>query len=76
MLASPHPDIRFAEDFVCDGTQNLYLPGYIRKIVSIMDKTNKRPVDRHEEWDREAPGIYAEKTSGAARWWREVGRRW
>ena len=74
IMSSPHPDIRFSEDFTCDGTQNLYLPGYIRKIVYIMDKTNKRPVYRHEEWDREAPSLFAEKTSGSARWWREIGK--
>ena len=73
VTADPHSTLQHEETFAADGTSDLYLPSYVKKIISIMDETNKLPIERHENWDREAPGTFIEETAGGPQWWRELG---
>jgi hypothetical protein len=73
VISDPHTALRHEETFVADGTIDLFLPSYVKKVLWIADATNKKPVQHHDEWDREAPGSFLDETSGAPSWWRELG---
>jgi hypothetical protein len=73
-LADPWGQLTFFEDVLTRGGRDLYLPTYMRKVLHLFDKSSKLPMERHEQWDREEPGVYADETASSTPiWWREMG---
>lgn len=68
----PWDALKRTEDFVASG-EFLILPDRINKIIRIGDRTNARPLDPGEHFERRRSGAYFQRTSGAPCEWRPLG---
>ena len=73
MVRDPWGTLTKEQDFPSDGTQDLILPNYVKKIISITDKTNKFPVERFENLEKHATSSLIAETAGKAYYWEERG---
>lgn len=72
-ISVPWPTLVKEEDFTSPGTVQLVLPQRVKQVQWIADKTNNRPLDAANAFDREFPASFMQGTAGAAFFWREVG---
>ena len=73
VVRDPWGTLTKEQDFPSDGTQDLILPNYVKKIISITDKTNKFPVERFENLEKHATSSLIAETAGKAYYWEERG---
>lgn len=69
----PWDSLQEIEDFFVN-TEFLTFPDRVNKIIRIGDRTNSRPLDAGEFMERRTPGSYFQRTKGAPREWRPMGR--
>lgn len=72
-IAVPWPTLVVEEDFTSFGTRQLVLPQRVKQVQWVADKTNRRPLDASNAFDREFPSSFLGDTPGAPFFWREVG---
>lgn len=72
-LALPWSTLRTEIDLVADGTARLVLPHFVRTVRWLADKSNARPIDPKEMWDREFPERKFNTSTGNASFWQEMG---
>jgi hypothetical protein len=65
-LEVPWPTLIREESFRTDGTAQLILPPRVKVMLWAGDAANQRPIDMMKHWDREFPGPFFGKTTGAA----------
>lgn len=72
-LEVPWPTLIREENFLATGQRQLILPPRVKIPLAFGDATNYRPLDMLKHWDREFPGSFYGKTTGAARFVRPMG---
>lgn len=68
----PWDALKRQEDFYA-ASEYLILPDRVNKVIRIGDKTNSRPLDPGEFFERRRPGAYFQRVTGAACEWRDQG---
>lgn len=68
----PWDSLKTPEDFQTTG-EFLILPDRVNKVIQIGDKTNGRPLNPGDQFERRFPGSYFQKTTGAPCEWRDMG---
>lgn len=71
--ADPWRKLRDELAITHDGSQDLYLPDFVQRVLWISDRTNKRSTIRNDQLDRDAPANFHGKTPGALTHWKEIG---
>ena len=64
------------EDFVnvaTDGTEYVILPPFVDSVLAITNLTQRLPVDRSGDWDREATSVFADRTAGTVMLYDKIG---
>lgn len=68
----PWRALQRTEDFFALG-QYLVLPDRVNKVITIGDRTNSRPLNPGDSFERRRPGSHFQKTPGASFEWRTMG---
>lgn len=68
----PWDALKRIEDFQASG-EFLVLPDRVNKVIRIGDRTNARPLDAGEFFERATPGAYYQRSTGAPCRWRPMG---
>jgi hypothetical protein len=69
----PWPGLEDLTTIKADGTRYLICPPYVDTVVSILNLTDRNPVDRSGDFDRNATSVWAAGTAGRACMYDRVG---